>query len=44
MMNEDQASVIGILRFSTKNNLLCLIGRISIKVHFPLECRSTYFG
>ena len=43
-MIENQTSrVIGILKFLTKDNLLCLPSRIWIKVHFPLECQSTYF-
>ena len=33
---------IAILKFLTKDNLLCLFSRIWIIVNFPLECASNY--
>ena len=42
-MIKNQTGVIGILTFSAKPNLLCLLRWIWIS-HFPLESSSTYFG
>ena len=42
-MIENQTWLTGILKFLTQNNLLCLLSPIWIKIHFSLECLSTYF-
>ena len=39
-MIENETWVIGIFKFSTKYNLLCLLNWIWIKFRFPLKCTS----
>lgn len=39
-----QVLVVGVLKFSTKNNLLYLVSRIWIKVHFLLASQELIFA